>query len=185
MKNTELPKRHGAKMVKMQTIGIAFLITLIAVLIVPAIGQTNPSDPFRRKWEQQQREQEESRQRREIEEQRRELEVLREEQRRELDRQRRQLARLKDEQQSQTDEIRGENRDAALASLRQKRAFEIANSIVSMEATLRQGNGLTDEQVNWIRAAGAHGKAYVDSDFRPYVQRLYALYFAEKNRRGK
>lgn len=89
-----------------------------------------------------------------------------------------QKALKKAEREQAASEWEAEQRQKARSEKEQIELF-----ISSMEAKHRDGLGLTNDEVQWVKAAGYMGKNQYGSPFATHVNRLYTLYFTEQKRR--
>ena len=76
-------------------------------------------------------------------------------------------------------------RKQALDMQQQKRAAEIEQVIAGLEQQIRSGQGLLNDQVEWVKATGMLARNVPSSEYRPYLSRLTVIFNTEKLRRGK
>jgi hypothetical protein len=82
------------------------------------------------------------------------------------------------------DEISRQQYERAAAESRKAEDETIQQLVTSLENQFLGGKGLTNGEVEWVKAAGWFAKNKQGSVYQPYLERLYRLYFSEKKRRG-
>lgn len=95
------------------------------------------------------------------------------------------LQRQLDKQAEAMDELERQRYEIEASKIRKSEDDAIHQMVSSLERQFIAGNGLNNDQVEWVKGAGWFARNRPTSIYRPYLRRLYALYFAEKRRRGR
>ena len=142
-----------------------------ALALIFSTSFLSADDRDQREWEMQQLKNEAFRQKAEMESIQRQQQA--------------QIDEMKRQQQGQLDQMKAESQQQAQEIEQQKNQLEIQRAIITMENSLKAGNGLSDDEVKWVKSVGNTARNVPYSIYRPYLARLTAIYNAEKARRGR